>query len=136
MTDLENEVMRMFTDGELPELAILREQWRRARAYGRHFTGVGFWLDFEVPADCPRLGTLSTVLDVPGVEHGTFFDLFITDGVIHSLEQCTWGDGHIWPDSPCRPRYNLHVGKPGAWAIKDSHGERQWDYVKLMLTGD
>jgi len=137
---LENEVMRLFTEGDSPEMVVLREQWQQCWAHGRRYTGVGFRIDFRIPRNCRRLDKLSVELDdvsgeVPGLDDDVNFLLFIRHGAIARLEGCAWTGSWLPPSEPCRVHYNLHVGRPGAWAIRNNMGERQWSYVELVLGG-
>jgi hypothetical protein len=136
MNKFENTLVEMFTVGDLPELAILREQWRRARAVHRDY-GPEFTTELEVPADCPRLGNLSASLsDIwangAGVGDVWLFSLAIRDGRIDFLEGCALGDGAVVPSaSECPLRYNHHDER--GFVHETATGERDWDYVRMTL---
>jgi len=130
--------MRLFTEGDLAELTVLRRQWQQCWAHGRRYTGAGFVLRFRVPRECPRLGRLNAELDdvsgeVPGLDEDVHFLLFIRHGRIAQLQGSARSGSWIPPSARCRVHYNLHVGRPGAWKIYDNIGERQLSYVTLAL---
>jgi hypothetical protein len=136
MNEFENALMKMFTAGDLLELAILREQWERARAL-RHDFGPEFMTEFDMPADCPRLGHLSTDLtDVEGwcVEAGVvwMFALAIRDGRIDFLNCSTPHDlALVPPASECSLSYK-RSSQGGTW-LGAATGERDLDYVRRTL---
>lgn len=136
MNEFENALMKMFTAGDLPELAILREQWKWAKAL-RHDFGPEFETDFDVPADCPRLGNLSTDLtDVEAVclevDVVWMFALAIRDGRIYFLNCATADDWALVPPaSECQLSYK-RSGEGGTW-LDAVTGERDLDYVRRTL---
>jgi hypothetical protein len=108
-SSLENQVLELLLAGEEAVLTVLREQIASAKIQAREFTGVGFYLDFEIPATAKRLQ------DVLAVKHsfcfgdvGAYFDqgaqrqevgflLWIKDGYVDFLEAYTYGLKK-WPE--------------------------------------
>jgi hypothetical protein len=102
-TDFEQTVLQMMLSGEISELKILREQLSKAIVSKREFTGHGFFTDFSIPADAPRLQRKAriTIADVsvefPTLKHGAGFVLFIDEGEMSCLEGFCYDE--TWPDS-------------------------------------
>ena len=48
MTDLENSVLEWLLSGDDPVLVALRHQLASAKVKSREFTGVGFYLHFDI----------------------------------------------------------------------------------------
>lgn len=92
---LANEVAELLLSGNHPNLAVLREQYDRAD-YEIRTTGVGFFVEFTVPADVDpipvsedfQLGGVQA--DVDELEYGMGFVLFVRDGRISLLEGYTY----------------------------------------------
>ena len=84
----------------------------------REMTGAGFWTDFSLPADAvaadvakPRIAFARLAGTIVGLEHGAGFVIWITNGMVVSLEGCAfdgpwasditafdvgrWGDEHL-----------------------------------------
>ncbi len=107
---LEQDVLRLFLDGDDPVLEILRSQLSLATRKSREVTSVGFFSNFDVPEKAPRLpGKLSLRLtdvwaEIEGVEHGAMFVLFIDNGVLTMLEGST--SEEPWP--PVITAYSVH----------------------------
>lgn len=101
--EFEKNVMTKFLDGEDDVLSVLREQYHNAIVKNREFTGKGFFTDYIIPNDIPKLKSQKSfqIGDVIGeidrVEHGIGFVLFIKNGVIDVLEGFTYGDEE-WPN--------------------------------------
>jgi hypothetical protein len=102
LTELERRVLEMLLAGDHPVLGILRAQFPRAKVVQREFTGVGFSTHFEIPSDVARLPDQRSFelgdvhADMPGLEAGVDFILFIREGAIDFLEGFTYGDD-AWP---------------------------------------
>ena len=99
---MEERALGFLLRGTHPDLGVLREQVERAILLERAFSGVGFFLDFELPSDVPRLAhrervVLTAAGERPGGELGILLLLFIDDGAISMLEGCTVAEG--WPAS-------------------------------------
>ena len=100
MTELESNVLGMFLAGDHPTLATLRRQLNSATVAGRNLTGVGFFTDFHIPEDVPRLSKPKELVvgDVVGELSGVpcGFLLFIKDGALRTLEGFVYGNDK-WP---------------------------------------
>jgi len=102
LTTLEEKVLEMLLRGESEVLAILRQQAKQAQVSSRQMTGVGFYTEFAVPSDVPRvpgrptfkLGDVNGTVD--NVNHGLGFLLYVKDGVLSMLEGYTYDEP--WPD--------------------------------------
>ena len=97
MTELEiAALLAIFS--ETPELAsALQRQLERATVTSRENTGRGFYTDFAVPDDaprveCPRVLGYTTNARVEGLEHGLGFALIMENGKLHLLDGHAWGD--------------------------------------------
>ena len=90
--DLEHAVLEWLLAGDHPALECLRAQAAVARVAARKMSGVGFFTDFDVPADVrllasPRDLELGDVdADLEGLVHGASFVLFVRKGRIDFLE--------------------------------------------------
>jgi hypothetical protein len=102
MNDLERQVMEAMLRGDHPTLFTLRAQLAVAKVVGRDLTGVGFFTRFHVPSSAVRLSpprspiVADVFATVEGLKHGAGFLLFVTDGVLDTLEGYTLDDR--WPD--------------------------------------
>lgn len=108
LTQLEKDILELLLKGDDPTLELLRRQCKNAIIIKRENTGVGFFIDFEIPKDIPRtkknvfeIGDL--IADIPGIENEAGFILFIKDGQIKLLEGYTYGEK--WPEKI--QNYNL-----------------------------
>ena len=109
-TELETRVMDIILKGDDPVRKILRAQWKNCEIRDREYSGTGFFLDFDVSDDFPKLkenknleistdeNGLDIVVNIHGVEHGIGFVLFVRDGMIHWLEGFTFA-GENLPDT-------------------------------------
>jgi hypothetical protein len=89
-------------DGDHPALVALREQYRHARVRAVELTGVGFYVDFEIPANCPLAAPRSisggqATITLEGIRHGAGCVLFVRDGRLSTLEGFTYDDP--WPEN-------------------------------------
>jgi hypothetical protein len=96
--------MPLLLAGDHPACTVLREQYARARVRHVKLSGVGFFVEYEVPADASRTaqenfagGTVT--IAVEGVEHGAGCLVFVRCGVLSFLEGYTYG-GDEWPEHP------------------------------------
>jgi hypothetical protein len=105
------EKLLTLTDRDLSvaDLNILETQLETAIILSRKMTGHGFYTDFLVDKNIVRLpkekpfwfGAVGA--DVPGLNHGAGFHLYIKAGTVSTLEGFCY-DGH-WPD-PWPGRYD------------------------------
>lgn len=104
LTALEEALMRLFLAGEDPVLKVLRDQLEIASVSSRQVTPTGFFTSFSVPEDTLRVEQpKDLVLDdvgaeIAGLEHGPDLQLFVSDGVLDSLD-CAIFEGR-WPREP------------------------------------
>jgi hypothetical protein len=94
-------LMRLLLAGDHPTCALLRHQYARATIRQVTLTGVGFFVDFEVPLESARTAPEKFAggdvnIQVDGVEHGAGCLLFVRDGVLSMLEGYTYGEE--WPE--------------------------------------
>jgi hypothetical protein len=135
ISKLERAVMEMLLWGDHPVLQLLRLQFQRATLEQREFTGVGFFTHFAIPPDVPRVASprsfeLDDVhADIPGLEHGADFILFIRDGAIDFLEGFTYGDDR-WPEQI--GDYRLCYLKEEGTSVFPSN-ERDWDALRKEI---
>jgi hypothetical protein len=101
LSHFEHAVLNKLLAGDHPTLLGLRVQADTARLISREYTGAGFFLSFEVPADVPALTTPRDFhLDdvhgkVDALKHGVGFVLFVRKGRLNLLEGYTYGED--WP---------------------------------------
>ena len=103
LLDLVDRLMPLLLAGDHPTLVTLRAQYQRARITKVELTGVGFFVDFEVPPEMaktePRdLTGGSANIAVAGVKHGAGCVLFVREGCLTMLEGFTYDDE--WPEHP------------------------------------
>jgi hypothetical protein len=102
LTTLESQVLDMLLRGQDEVLMILREQAKQLQVSSREMTGVGFYTEFVVPPDLPRVPGRPTFKlgDVNGtadnVSHGLGFLLYVKEGTLSMLEGYTYDEP--WPD--------------------------------------
>lgn len=102
LTGVEERLLQMLLRGDDEVLYVLRQQAGQAWVSSRNMTGTGFFTNFEVPAEVPRVKNCPTFQlgDVHGtadnVKHGLGFLLFVKDGVLSVLEGYTYDEA--WPD--------------------------------------
>jgi hypothetical protein len=100
---LEREVLELLLAGDHPVLETLRAQAQRVQVVARKLSGVGFFTDFEVPADArtvakPRDFELGDVdAEIDGLAQGAGFVLFVRKGRLDFLEGFARGDR--WPEA-------------------------------------
>jgi hypothetical protein len=86
--------------GEDHCLSILRAQLAAARLTARELSGVGFFLNFEVPTKCSpterrNFEITDVTLEVEGVRNGAGVALFVRDGYLAMLEGFTFDDDWV-----------------------------------------
>ena len=102
VTALEKEVICKLLSGTDTSFEVLRRQFESAVILDRRMTGVGFFTTFSLPENVEtlddqtlRLGNV--VADIPGLQSGAGFLLFVEHGKLCQLEGYTFGD-EVWPD--------------------------------------
>jgi hypothetical protein len=103
LTPLEKSVLDRMLDRQGEPFHTLRRQLSLATVSKRKFSGVGFFTEFALSKDAPVNEDLAdmTVGDVgaeiPGLEHGAGFVLFVRNGAIRMLEGYTYDEN--WPEN-------------------------------------
>ena len=96
LTDFEKAIMDKLLHGFHPFLKNLRTQLAQCHIINREFTGVGFFVDFDVDAQLSygdvnlEIGDVDA--EVEGVQHGVGFVLFIREGRLSMLEGYTYDE--------------------------------------------
>ena len=105
---IERQVLQMLLAGDHQLLEELRKQLAHCVVVEREFTGVGFFTTFEVQGCIPQFEARRRIVigdvcaDVEDLDYGCGFILFVSDGIIGTLECHLWGDDVF----PVKPRYN------------------------------
>jgi hypothetical protein len=103
LTPLEKAVIAALLEKSGEPFDTARRQLEHASITKREFTGVGFFTEFAIADDAPVRkdlpdATLGNVgADLPGVQHGVGFLLFIRGGVVTMLEGYTYANDQ-WPE--------------------------------------
>src|SRR5262245_4136807 len=95
--ELSQQLIPRLLQGSDPDLATLRDQYAAARVTGVQLTGVGFFVDFEVPREVPACSRPDIVgghatIEAPGLKHGAGCVLFVRGGRLTMLECFTYDD--------------------------------------------
>lgn len=104
LATLEHQALAALLQGDDEILHVLRHQAKEVSVSSRKMTGVGFFIEFDVPPHLPRIKSHPTFTlgDVNGtaenVKHGLGFVLFIKDGALSVLEGYSYDEP--WPDEP------------------------------------
>lgn len=97
---LEDDVLNMLLAGDDPVLAVLRAQLERSKRT-RRFSGAGFFADFFVAKETPRLAGAASfsfgdvIGAVEGLQYGAGFVLFVEEGILKMLEGYSYEEP--WP---------------------------------------
>src|SRR5262245_25790022 len=88
-------------EGKQPALAALREQFKQAKITSIEATGLGFYVDFEVPADLPLTDPRNftggdAVINLEGAQAPAGCVLYVREGRLATLEGYTFDDA--WPE--------------------------------------
>jgi hypothetical protein len=99
---LAERLVPLLIEGTHPALSALRQQFSEARVKQVELTGVGFYIDFEVPPDAPlaepaKFAGGNAKITVKGMENGAGCVLFVRGGRLATLEGYTYGDDG-WPE--------------------------------------
>ena len=98
--ELSQQLIPRLLQGSDPDLSTLREQYAAARVSEVQLSGVGFFVDFEVPPALPLCSRTDIVgghatIAAPGLKHGAGCVLFVRGGRLAMLECYTYDDE--WP---------------------------------------
>ncbi len=136
LSELEEKVIEMLLTGDHPVLAVLRTQFERCKVVKREFTRVGFFTHFEVPADVARVESRSSFelgdvhADIPGLELGADFLLFVREGAIDFLEGFTYGDD-CWPETITT--FTLQYIRARDGVVTGYSADRDWETLYPLL---
>ena len=101
LSKIEKAVLEKLIEGSIPLLTELRKQFDVCTVKDREFTGVGFFTYFSVPEETHKKVGLNLVLgdvfgdDIPELQRGAGFMLFIEDGILTCLEGYSYEEP--WP---------------------------------------
>ena len=110
--------MPMLLAGSHPVLETLRKQFERSHVLNRNLTGIGFFTSFEILDNQPRIESPRSFLiddvcaEVDGLDYGCGFGLFISDGLITTLECHLWGDDELPKNASYTRLYYYHQPDP------------------------
>lgn len=132
LTPLEKAVMDSLLAGKHPILAALRAQLQAAAILKREFSGVGFFTTFKLPDPYPPLPSVSknmeigdVTAEIPGLEGGAGFILFVREGGLDFLEGYTFGTEE-WPKEI--KKFKLSFGN-------DPDRKQMMGYLEKKLNG-
>ena len=99
---LADRLVPLLIRGDHPALAALRQQLPRARVNQVEMTGVGFYIDFEVPADVALTEPANFAgghaeIGLAGADYPAGCVLFVRNGRLATLEGYTNAD-ELWPE--------------------------------------
>jgi len=103
LTTLEKAVLEKLLERRGEPFDTLRRQVSCASVSKREFSGVGFFTEFALPAsaqvarDVPDMTIGDVGAEIPTLEHGAGFVLFIRGGVVTMLEGYTYDES--WPEN-------------------------------------
>ena len=139
ITGFDRTILDALLAGELPELAILRAQASVANVRERKMTGVGFFTNFSIPPDAPRLEVAGQRVisgvgaELEGVDQGVGFLLFIRHGQLDILEGFTFDEP--WPARVALRRWFYLRPRPGQEGSLVEAPDRDIVHVASMLAG-
>jgi hypothetical protein len=102
--------MKMLLQGDDPVRATLRKQFEVAEVVKKKMTGVGCFIDFNIPANAPcvlnkqTLQISGVIAQVEGITNGIGFLLFVNNGNLSMLEGFTFDEP--WPDQILNFRFS------------------------------
>jgi len=139
ITGFDRTILDALLVGELPELAILRAQASVADLRERKMTGVGFFTNFSIPPDAPRLDVVGQRVisgvgaELEGVAHGVGFLLFVRNGQLDVLEGFTFDEP--WPTRVALRRWFYLRPRRGQEGALVEAPDRDMVHVASMLAG-
>jgi hypothetical protein len=109
LNPFEQRVLEAFLKGDPPELAMLRKQIAKLEVRNRTHTGVGCFVDFQLPPTVARVTPAEMAfgdvnLEVEGITAPVSTLLYVIGGAIHFLEIAA--DEGEWPKEPVITRLN------------------------------
>jgi hypothetical protein len=122
LTALENAVLEKVLTGDHPFLTCLRAQIGALRVEARELTGVGFFTEFAHAhgiAPCGENLQFGDVeAEIPNLQHGAGFLLYVRAGLITMLEGYTYDED--WPSRI--DTFSLRYSDPTRTALLRSLG--------------
>lgn len=103
LTPLEQSVLDLLLDKPGEPFETLRQHLAHASVVQRQLTGHGFFTDFSVAVDAPVRRDLpnaafgDVTAQIPGLQHGAGFVVFVRDGVLSMLEGYAYDEE--WPEN-------------------------------------
>jgi hypothetical protein len=106
---LERQVLKLLLNGDDPMLNSLRQQLCSSRNLSRQFSGVGYYLRFDVPKQKVKnvmpsnvkssfcFGDVNGNITIGDYQQMIGFLLWVENGYLNQLEVYTYG-GEKWPD--------------------------------------
>ena len=109
LNPFEQQILEAFMKGKQPELAVLRQQITKLQVRNRPHTGIGCFVDFQLPAAVPRVTPWEMAfgdvnVEVEGVTAPVSTLLYVIGGAVHFLEIAA--DEGEWPKEPVITRLN------------------------------
>ena len=110
----ENALMEALTDGDHPALRLLRQQYEAAASRDREFTGVGFHLNLDVPANkAPAFSSDfhfgDVLIETDDLDGGAGVVVRTSKGYLSEVECYSYGDS--WSDGYPNVRFS-YVSTP------------------------
>ena len=117
LNPFEQQILEAFLKGQQPELAVLRKQMAKLEVRNRTHTGVGCFVDFQLPPTVARVTPAEMAfgdvnLEVEGITAPVQTLLYVIGGAIHFLEMAA--DEGEWPKEPVITRLNYLKSVPVA----------------------
>ena len=132
---IEKAVLAKLLEGPSPLLVELRRQFAACTIKDREFTGCGFFTNFSVPeGTCKKDGfdlVIGDVLgeDIPELQYGAGFLLFITDGILDCLEGFSYNEP--WPVQVDEFRLTYAIGhNKGQFSLLSPATNRDWAMIE------
>jgi len=104
LTSFEKTIIDALLEGNDPNLSLIKQQLQNIESLERTFTGVGFFIDFQIhPSKIYKLTVNvkpfgDVIAELKGLKYGVGFVLFFKDGYISTLEGYTHSED--WPETP------------------------------------
>ncbi len=115
LNPFEQQVLEAFFKGNAPELAVLRKQIPKLEVRNRTHTGIGCFIDFQLPPAVARVTPTEMAfgdvnVEVEGVTAPVSTLLYVIGGAIHFMEIAA--DEGEWPKEPVLTRLNYLKSVP------------------------
>jgi hypothetical protein len=103
LTPLESAVLSKMLDKTGAHFEVLRQQLACVMVVSRRLTGGGFFTNFVIPPDAnvrrdlPNQAITGVGAEFEGLQHGSGFVLFVSDGAVSCLEGYSYDEP--WADA-------------------------------------